>query len=115
MAPPSTFASQDIDPPSPDLRDVIRSEVRANISSHFCPSDRLQAFADTRLERETVDFGRPRTEIYTMGESGSKLSQGIFIILSPYPNRGRLQAPRGTSQSPARRPSRSPSSRSEEN
>ncbi|UYV84191.1 hypothetical protein LAZ67_X001482, partial [Cordylochernes scorpioides] len=78
--------------------------------ARYC-RDRRQAFADARLGRETVDFGRPRTENYTMGESGSELSQGRFRNPSPYPHRGRFQAPRRTSQSPARRPSRSPSRR----
>ncbi|UYV62287.1 hypothetical protein LAZ67_2000001 [Cordylochernes scorpioides] len=78
--------------------------------ARYC-RDRRQAFADARLGRETVDFGRPRTENYTMGESGSELSQGRFRNPSPYPHRERFQAPRRTSQSPARRPSRSPSRR----
>ncbi|UYV79118.1 hypothetical protein LAZ67_17001161 [Cordylochernes scorpioides] len=172
MAPPSTFAAQDIDTPPPDLRDVIRSEIQQKLApisasrqpENFRPRrqylpqndqgyrrktegppnnqrtqwrteydrpicfhcgrpdhvarycrDRRQSFADARLGRETVDFGRPRTENYTMGESGSELSQGRFRNPSPYPHRGRFQAPRRTSQSPARRPSRSPSRRSEEN
>ncbi|UYV66772.1 K02A2.6-like, partial [Cordylochernes scorpioides] len=168
MAPPSTFAAQDIDTPPPDLRDVIRSEIQQTLAPISAPRqpesfrprrqylpqndqgyrrrtegppnnqrsqwrteddrpicfhcgrpghvarycrDRRQAFADARLGRETVDFGRPRTENYTMGESGSELSQGRFRNPSPYPHRGRFQAPRRTSQSPARRPSRSPSRR----
>ncbi|UYV66538.1 hypothetical protein LAZ67_4002004, partial [Cordylochernes scorpioides] len=172
MAPPSTFAAQDIDTPPPDLRDVIRSEIQQTLAPISAPRqpesfrprrqylpqndqvyrrrtegppnnqrtqwrteddrpicfhcgrpghaarycrDRRQAFADARLGRETVDFGRPRTENYTMGESGSELSQGRFRNPSPYPPppppRGRFQAPRRTSQSPARRPSRSPSRR----
>ncbi|UYV77156.1 hypothetical protein LAZ67_14003461 [Cordylochernes scorpioides] len=78
--------------------------------TRYC-RDKRQAFADARLGRETVDFGRPRTENYTMGESGSELSQGRFRNPSPYPNSGRIQAPRTTSKSPARRPSRSPSRR----
>ncbi|UYV64575.1 hypothetical protein LAZ67_3001211 [Cordylochernes scorpioides] len=77
--------------------------------------DRRQAFADARLGRETVDFGRPRTENYTIGESGSELSQGRLRNPSPYPHRGRFQTPRRTSQSPARHPSRSSSRCSEEN
>ncbi|UYV77192.1 K02A2.6-like [Cordylochernes scorpioides] len=170
MAPPSTFAAQDIDTPPPDLRDVIRSEIQQTLAPISAPRqpesfrprrqylpqndqvyrrrtegppnnqrtqwrteddrpicfhcgrpghvarycrDRRQAFADARLGRETVDFGRPRTENYTMGESGSELSQGRFRNPSPYPPRGRFQAPRRTSQSPARRPSRSPSRRNE--
>ncbi|UYV61424.1 ACE [Cordylochernes scorpioides] len=160
MAPPSTFAAQDIDTPPPDLRDVIRSEIQQTLAPISAPRrqylpqndqgyrrrtegppnnqrtqwrteddrpicfhcgrpghvarycrDRRQAFADARLGRETVDFGRPRTENYTMGESGSELSQGRFRNPSPYHHRGRFQAPRRTSQSPARRPSRSPSRR----
>ncbi|UYV82343.1 hypothetical protein LAZ67_21001753, partial [Cordylochernes scorpioides] len=168
MAPPSTFAAQDIDTPPPDLRDVIRSEIQQTLAPISAPRqpesfrprrqylpqndqgyrrrtegppnnqrtqwrteddrpicfhcgrpghvarycrDRRQAFADARLGRETVDFGRPRTENYTMGESGSELSQGRFRNPSPYPHHGRFQAPRRTSQSPARRPSRSPSRR----
>ncbi|UYV79703.1 hypothetical protein LAZ67_18000349 [Cordylochernes scorpioides] len=170
MAPPSTFAAQDIDTPPPDLRDVIRSEIQQTLAPISAPPqpesfrprrqylpqndqgyrrrtegppnnqrtqwrteddrpicfhcgrpghvarycrDRRQAFADARLGRETVDFGRPRTENYTMGESGSELSQGRFRNPLPYPHRGRFQAPRRTSQSPARRPSRSPSRRNE--
>ncbi|UYV66779.1 hypothetical protein LAZ67_4002838, partial [Cordylochernes scorpioides] len=168
MAPPSTFAAQDIDTSPPDLRYVIRSEIQQTLAPISAPRqpesfrprrqylpqndqgyrrrtdgppnnqrtqwrteddrpicfhcgrpghvarycrDRRQAFADARLGRETVDFGRPRTENYTMGESGSELSQGRFRNPSPYPHRGRFQAPRRTSQSPARRPSRSPSRR----
>ncbi|UYV72384.1 hypothetical protein LAZ67_9002893, partial [Cordylochernes scorpioides] len=168
MAPPSTFAAQDIDTPPPYLRDVIRSEIQQTLAPISAPRqpesfrprrqylpqndqgyrrrtegppnnqrtqwrteddrpicfhcgrpghvarycrDRRQAFADARLGRETFDFGRPRTENYTMGESGSELSQGRFRNPSPYPHRGRFQAPRRTSQSPARRPSRSPSRR----
>ncbi|UYV77695.1 K02A2.6-like, partial [Cordylochernes scorpioides] len=168
MAPPSTFAAQDIDTPPPDLRDVIRSEIQQTLAPISAPRqpesfrprrqylpqndqgyrrrtegppnnqrtqwrteddrpicfhcgrpghvarycrDRRQAFADARLGRETVDFGRPRRDNYTMGESGSELSQGRFRNPSPYPHRGRFQAPRRTSQSPARRPSRSPSRR----
>ncbi|UYV73333.1 K02A2.6-like [Cordylochernes scorpioides] len=132
MAPPSTFAAQDIDTPPPDLRDVIRSEIQQTLAPISAPRqpesfrprrqylpqndqgyrrrtegppnnqrtqwrteddrpicfhcgrpghvarycrDRRQAFADARLGRETVDFGRPRTENYTMGESGSELSK----------------------------------------
>ncbi|UYV70960.1 hypothetical protein LAZ67_8001258 [Cordylochernes scorpioides] len=78
--------------------------------ARYC-RDRRQAFADARLGRETVDFGRERTENYSMGESGSELSQGRFRNLSPYPHRGRFQAPRRTSQSPARCHSHSPSRR----
>ncbi|UYV77696.1 K02A2.6-like, partial [Cordylochernes scorpioides] len=168
MAPPSTFAAQDIDTPPPDLRDVIRSEIQQTLAPISAPRqpesfrprrqylpqndqgyrrrtegppnnqrtqwrteydrpicfhcgrpghvarycrDRRQAFADARLGRETVDFGRPRTDNYTMGESGSELSQGRFRNPSPYLHRGRFQAPRRTSQSPARRPSHSPSRR----
>ncbi|UYV69423.1 hypothetical protein LAZ67_6003537 [Cordylochernes scorpioides] len=132
MAPPSTFAAQDIDTPPPDLRDVIRSEIQQTLApisalrqpesfrprrqylpqndqgyrritegppnnqrtqwrteddrpicfhcgrpghvARYC-RDRRQAFADARLGRETVDFGRPRTENCTMSESGSELSQ----------------------------------------
>ncbi|UYV82458.1 hypothetical protein LAZ67_21002272 [Cordylochernes scorpioides] len=139
MAPPSTFAAQDIDTPPPDQRDVIRIEIQQTLAPISAPRqpesfrprrqylsqndkgyrrrtegqpnnqrtqwrteddrpicdcgrpgdvarysrDRRHAFADARLGRETVDFGRPRRENYTMGESGSELSQGRFRNPSP--------------------------------
>ncbi|UYV62966.1 hypothetical protein LAZ67_2002655 [Cordylochernes scorpioides] len=83
---------------------------RGCVLNRYC-RDRCQAFAGARLGKETVDFGRSRTENYTMGESGSELSRGRLRNPSPNPNRGRFHALSRTSQSPARRPSRSPSRR----
>ncbi|UYV79145.1 hypothetical protein LAZ67_17001237 [Cordylochernes scorpioides] len=37
MAPPSTFAAQDIDTPPPDLRDVIRSEIQQTLAPISAP------------------------------------------------------------------------------
>ncbi|UYV72902.1 hypothetical protein LAZ67_10001125 [Cordylochernes scorpioides] len=156
MAPPSTFAAQDIDTQPLDLRDIIRSEVQQTLASISAPRQpesfpprrqyisqndqgyrrrtegppnnqrtqcrteddrpicfhygrlfhvacfcrgRRQAFADARLGRETVDFGRHRTNNYTMGEPGGELSQGRFRNPSPYPNRGGSQVSRRTSPS----------------
>ncbi|UYV63219.1 hypothetical protein LAZ67_2003467 [Cordylochernes scorpioides] len=53
IAPPSTFAAQDIDTPSPDLRDVIRSEVQQTFAPISAPRQ-LESFLPS-------DNSSPRT------------------------------------------------------
>ncbi|UYV74252.1 hypothetical protein LAZ67_11002617 [Cordylochernes scorpioides] len=62
MAPPSTFAAQDIDTPPPDLRDVIRSEIQQTLAPISAP--RLpESFRPRRQYLPQNDQGyRRRTE-----------------------------------------------------
>ncbi|UYV74170.1 hypothetical protein LAZ67_11002307 [Cordylochernes scorpioides] len=62
MAPPSTFAAQDIDTPPPDLRDVIRSEIQQTLAPISAPRQ-PESFRPRRQYLPQNDQGyRRRTE-----------------------------------------------------
>ncbi|UYV69345.1 hypothetical protein LAZ67_6003287 [Cordylochernes scorpioides] len=62
MAPPSTYAAQDIDTLPPDLRDIIRSEIQQTLASISAPLQ-PESFRPRRQYLPQNDQGyRRRTE-----------------------------------------------------